>query len=188
MQTASLPYVYYSPSYGYAQSPYNPYNPYIPGAIVGVDSPFVGAQQYYTSPAYQHPVSSPAYLPVIVQPRPDVLPNASLDPTLLNLGASSASRPESAGPIHIPLPATVTSIPPQRATSGVGRIDFSQPVSHQVRSSPKISEGSQVSVAPSKQPLLHGTLTSGNISNSTSLHVTQVRIYPDLWNMLQALM
>ncbi|XXG84603.1 hypothetical protein AAC387_Pa10g2090 [Persea americana] len=176
LQTESLPYVYYSPSYGYAQSPYNPYNPYIPGAIVGVDGQFVGAQHYYSSPAYQHPVSSPAYhLPVIVQPRPDVLPNASRDPSLLNLGASSASRPESIGPKHIPLPMTATTIPPQRANSVDGRADLPQPVSHQIHSSAKISEGSRVNAAPGKQPVLHGTITSGSVPNSTSPHVIQGR-------------
>ncbi|KAF2310328.1 hypothetical protein GH714_007802 [Hevea brasiliensis] len=49
-QTESLPYVYYTLSYGYGQSPYNPYNPYIPGAMIGVDGPYVGAQQYYAMP------------------------------------------------------------------------------------------------------------------------------------------
>ncbi|CAJ2650145.1 unnamed protein product [Trifolium pratense] len=43
-QDESFPYVYYTPSYGFAQSPYNPYNPYIPGAMVGVDGSFGGAQ------------------------------------------------------------------------------------------------------------------------------------------------
>ncbi|XP_028089834.1 uncharacterized protein LOC114290158 isoform X1 [Camellia sinensis] len=65
-QTESLPYVYYTPSYGYAQSPYNPYNPYIPGAMLGVDGPFVGTQQYYAIPSYENPLSSPSGFPMVI--------------------------------------------------------------------------------------------------------------------------
>uniref|UniRef100_A0A1D1XNY6 YTH domain-containing family protein n=1 Tax=Anthurium amnicola TaxID=1678845 RepID=A0A1D1XNY6_9ARAE len=86
MQTESLPYVYYAPSYGYAHSPYNPYNPYnpyIPGAVIGVDSPFVGTQQYIPDVAYQQPVSSPAYFPVVPSGA-DVIPNISPEPLVLN--------------------------------------------------------------------------------------------------------
>ncbi|CAL1397522.1 unnamed protein product [Linum trigynum] len=62
-QTENLPYVCYTPSYGYAQSPYNPYNPYIPGAMMGVDGSYVG----YTMPPYQDSLSSAGYVPVLVQ-------------------------------------------------------------------------------------------------------------------------
>ncbi|XP_039026799.1 YTH domain-containing protein ECT4-like [Hibiscus syriacus] len=78
-QTEPLPYVYYTPSYGYAQSPYNPYNPYIPGAVIG-DGPFLGAQQYYAIPPCQNPVSPTAYVPVFIQP--DGIPNFSTDSLL----------------------------------------------------------------------------------------------------------
>lgn len=176
MQTESFPYAYYTPSYGYAESPYNPYNPYIPGAIVGVDGSFVGGQQYYTGPAYRQP-SSAAYLPVIIQPRPDILPNASFGPSLLNSGASSASRPDSPGPKRIPMPTStfMTMLPPRSAPAD-GRADPSQPASNQIHSSAKISEGLQLNVPPSKQPVLHGTLVSSSIPHSTSSHVTQVRL------------
>lgn len=68
-QTESLPYVYYTPSYGYTQSPYNPYNPYIPGAMIGSDGSFMPAQQYYIP--YENGASSPAYYPMVVQTGPD---------------------------------------------------------------------------------------------------------------------
>ncbi|KAI3505981.1 hypothetical protein L1887_28334 [Cichorium endivia] len=68
-QTESMPYVYYTPSYGYAQSPYNPYNPYIPGAMIGADGSYVGAQQYFIP--YENGASSPAYYPMVVQTGPD---------------------------------------------------------------------------------------------------------------------
>ncbi|XWS08444.1 hypothetical protein CRYUN_Cryun40dG0003100 [Craigia yunnanensis] len=95
-QTETLPYVYYTPSYGYAQSPYNPYNPYIPGAVMG-DGPFIGAQQYYTVPPYQNPVSPTAYVPVVIQP--DGIPNSSTD-SLLDTRASIANRPDGRGVKH----------------------------------------------------------------------------------------
>ncbi|XXG79010.1 hypothetical protein AAC387_Pa09g0172 [Persea americana] len=172
LQTESLPYVYYTPSYGYAQSPYNPYNPYIPGAV-GADGSFVGAQQYFSGPAYQQP-SSPAYLPVIVQPRPDILPNTSFG--TLNSGPSSASRPDSPGPKHTPLPTSAfMTMPHPRSAPPDGRADPSQPPSNQIHSYAKISEGLQVNVVPSKQPVLHGTLTSSSVPHSTSSQVTQGR-------------
>ncbi|XP_019101356.1 PREDICTED: uncharacterized protein LOC104705249, partial [Camelina sativa] len=76
-QNENSPYICYTPSYGYAQSPYNPYNPYIPGASVGVDSSFVGFQQYYSSAPYENAASSPTYVPYVIQP--DIVSNSSTD-------------------------------------------------------------------------------------------------------------
>ncbi|KAH1120585.1 hypothetical protein J1N35_003745 [Gossypium stocksii] len=95
-QTETLPYVYYTPSYGYAQSPYNPYNPYISSAVMG-DSPFVGAQQYYSFPPYSNPVTPTTYVPVVIQP--DGIPNSSTE-FLLDSRASIASRPDGRGVKH----------------------------------------------------------------------------------------
>ncbi|MBA0606190.1 hypothetical protein Godav_018698 [Gossypium davidsonii] len=95
-QTETFPYVYYTPSYGYAQSPYNPYNPYISSAVMG-DSPFVGAQQYYSFPPYSNPVTPTAYVPVVIQP--DGIPNNSTE-FLLDTRASIASRPDGRGVKH----------------------------------------------------------------------------------------
>lgn len=91
-QSESLPYVYYTPSYGYAQSPYNPYNPYIPGAMIGVDGPYVGAQQYYAMPSYQDPESLPRYVPVVFQP--DLVPNNLTDPMLVAAGGAFTNMPD----------------------------------------------------------------------------------------------
>ncbi|XP_077240467.1 evolutionarily conserved C-terminal region 7 [Tasmannia lanceolata] len=165
LQTESFPYVYYTPSYGYAQSPYNPYNPYIPGAVIGVDGQFVGPQQYYTGPTYQHPVSSP-YFPVIVQPSPDsnTLPNVSHDATLLNSGASS-SRPDGAGWKHIPPPTSAgIALPQPRATPRNVRTEPPQSASHLVQSSANASL--------SKQPASHGTVSFSSVPQSTSSHAT----------------
>ncbi|XP_014509634.1 YTH domain-containing family protein 2 isoform X1 [Vigna radiata var. radiata] len=95
-QHESFPYVYYTPSYGYAQSPYNPYNPYIPGAMIGVDGSLGGANQYYSLPNYQNPISSPAYIPFVVQP--DNFPNSSVD-SLFDTSAS-VGRPDGKGLKH----------------------------------------------------------------------------------------
>ncbi|XP_020230198.1 YTH domain-containing protein ECT2 [Cajanus cajan] len=94
-QNESLPYVYYTPSYGFAQSPYNPYNPYIPGAMIGVDGTFGGAQQYYSLPNYQNPISSP-YIPLVAQA--DNFPDSSVD-SLFDTSAS-VSRPDGRGLKH----------------------------------------------------------------------------------------
>ncbi|KAJ1418694.1 YTH domain [Sesbania bispinosa] len=95
-QNESFPYVYYTPSYGFAQSPYNPYNPYIPGAMIGVDSSYGGAQQYYSLPNYQNPVSSSAHIPLVVQP--DSFPDSSVDSLFDN--SASVSRPDGRGLKH----------------------------------------------------------------------------------------
>ncbi|KAL1202653.1 YTH domain-containing protein ECT2 [Cardamine amara subsp. amara] len=76
-QNENSPYICYTPSYGYAQSPYNPYNPYIPGASIGVDYSFVGYQQYYSNPPYENAASSPTYLPYVIHP--DTVSNSSTD-------------------------------------------------------------------------------------------------------------
>ncbi|XP_020265987.1 YTH domain-containing family protein 1-like isoform X1 [Asparagus officinalis] len=93
LQTESSPYVYYSPSYGYAQPSYNPYNPYSPCAAIGLDGSNIGTQPqpYFSDPSYQLPISSPAaYIPVILQPHSDAAPNISMTPTVL--GSISSSR------------------------------------------------------------------------------------------------
>ncbi|XP_073104809.1 uncharacterized protein [Elaeis guineensis] len=76
MQTDSLPSVDNPPRYGYAQTPHNQDNPYMPGSVVGIDGPFVGSQQYFSSPC-QIPVSSPAYVPVLVHPTSYFVPAVS---------------------------------------------------------------------------------------------------------------
>ncbi|KAL9265591.1 YTH domain-containing protein [Drosera capensis] len=62
VKTESLPYVYYTPNYGYGETSYNPYNPYIPGALIGHDGTYLGNQSYYTLSPYQNsPPSSSQY-------------------------------------------------------------------------------------------------------------------------------
>ncbi|OMO53418.1 hypothetical protein CCACVL1_28656 [Corchorus capsularis] len=94
-QTETLPYVYYTPGYGYAQSPYNPYNPYIPGAVMG-DGSFIGAQHFYTVPPYQNPMSPSAYVPVLFQS--DGIRNSPTDSA--DARASIANRPDGRGAKH----------------------------------------------------------------------------------------
>ncbi|KAL9240760.1 hypothetical protein vseg_014943 [Gypsophila vaccaria] len=88
-QTENMPYVYYAPNYGYAESPFNPYNPYIPGAMIGADGSCVGTQQYYVSP-YADPASSGGYYPVMVQSGTNV-PTSSTN-TISDVGPSTTHR------------------------------------------------------------------------------------------------
>ncbi|KAJ0232081.1 Evolutionarily conserved C-terminal region 7 [Hirschfeldia incana] len=82
-QNENSPYIYYTPSYGYAQSPYNPFNPYIPGA----DSPF---QQFYPPP-YQNVPSSPAFVPYAAQPDIVSSSSSSANP-LVDTGSAANNR------------------------------------------------------------------------------------------------
>lgn len=160
-QTESLPYVYYTPSYGYAQSPYNPYNPYIPGAMIGVDGPYVGAQQYYAIPSYQDPISSPGYVPVVVQP--DFVPNNSTDP-LLDTGVAFANRSDGRSLKH-GLASSSAAFPKNQT----------KPTSNQTNSLSKISEGPRGNVGPSKQSLTHGSVSSGGFPTAASSRMLQGR-------------
>ncbi|KAK1407761.1 hypothetical protein QVD17_39387 [Tagetes erecta] len=113
-QTESLPYVYYTPSYGYAQSPYNPYNPYIPGAMIGADGSFVAAQQYYL-PSYEN---SSTYIPMVVQPGTDTYMIGTTD-QFMDMTASAANRIDSPGVNNNSLSATATfTMNPTRGSSG----------------------------------------------------------------------
>lgn len=160
-QSESLPYVYYTPSYGYAQSPYNPYNPYIPGAMIGVDGPYVGAQQYYAMPPYQDPVSSPGYVPVVVQP--DFIPNNSTDPLLDAAGVAFTNRPDGRSSKH-GLASSSAAFPKYQ----------SKPTSNQTNTLSKISEGSRANVGSSKMSLTHGSISAGSFPTPASSHMLQV--------------
>lgn len=164
-QTDNLPYVYYTPSYGYAQSPYNPYNPYIPGAMIGVDAPFVGTQQYYTMPPYQNPVSSPAYIPIVVQSRPDIVPNSSPDP-LLDNGVSPGNRLDGRGRKHA-----------LSSTSAAFTMPSQRPVPNQTHSYSRVSDVPRTIAGSSKQPVTHGSVTSSSFPGPASSHVLQVVVY-----------
>ncbi|XP_068663327.1 YTH domain-containing protein ECT4-like isoform X2 [Aristolochia californica] len=167
VQTENLPYVYYTPSYGYADSPYNPYNPYIPGAVVAIDSPFVGPQQYYAGPACDIPVSSSGYFPLLVQPTADVLPNTSVDTIMLS-GVSSAG----AGVKHI-APSNSSVMVARPLSSGPDQ--HAHTTSNLAIPSSKISEVVQVKSASSKQPASYADITPSGISISTSSYVNQNR-------------
>ncbi|KAL3508217.1 hypothetical protein ACH5RR_033599 [Cinchona calisaya] len=149
-QTENFPLLYYTPNYGYAESLYNPYNPYIPGAVVGVDGPFLGAQQYYTIPSYENPSSSPAYVPV-VQSRSDLLTSNTTDP-FIHSTTSTANRADGPGLKHSISSASSASVS-----------TFLGPASNQTYSFPRLSDGNQTKTAASKR------YTTGNVSSSCLL-------------------
>ncbi|KAJ7955301.1 YTH domain family protein 2 [Quillaja saponaria] len=157
-QNESMPYVYYTPSYGYAQSPYNPYNPYIPGAMIGVDGPFLGAQQYYTIPPYQNPASSAAYTPLVAQP--DIVSNSHTG-SLFNVGASS--RPDRRNLKH-----------DFSSASGAFSRNSSKPVSNHLNSLLRVSEGPRANIG-GKQHVTNGSVSPGGFLNPASSHILQGR-------------
>ncbi|XP_058000835.1 YTH domain-containing protein ECT3 isoform X2 [Hevea brasiliensis] len=163
-QTESLPYVYYTLSYGYGQSPYNPYNPYIPGAMIGVDGPYVGAQQYYAMPPYKDTVCSPGYVPVVVQP--DFVPNNSTNanPLLDAAGLAFTNRPDGRSLKH-GLASSSAAFPKHQT----------KPTSNQTNTMPKISEGPRSNAIPSKQSLTQGSVSFGSFPTSASVHMLQGR-------------
>ena len=154
-QNESFPYIYYTPSYGFAQSPYNPYNPYIPGAMIGVDGSFGGAEQYYSLPNYQNTISSPAYIPVV---QPDNFPNSSVDSSFDT--SASVSRPDGKGLKH-----------KFNSASGSFTRNSSKSLSNPTSSLARISEGPRDNTGVKKD------LTSGRgFLNMASSPVHQVGI------------
>lgn len=160
LQTDGLQYVYYTPSYGYGQSPYNPYNSYIPGAVVGSDSSFIGTQQYIASSPYHQPVSSQSYVPIILQPGYDIIPAYSPTPSLTN--TSGLHAPESS---VVKYPLSSTSV--VATTSGLR--DATKPTNFQSQSPP----------IPAERPIgdtsIKPTPSVGNVHSTIVPEIAQVQ-------------
>ncbi|GAB4825619.1 YT521-B-like domain [Ancistrocladus abbreviatus] len=160
-QTESYPYVYFTPSYGYGESPYNPYNPFIPGAVIGVDGSYVATQPYYTVPPYQNSVSSPGYFPIVVQSRPDVVGSSSTDP-LLDTGTSAASRAVSSGARQL-----------LSSTSAAFTQNSQKLASNLTHSLARTADGSRVNSGSSKRPMTHRSSASSGLHHGASSVVPQ---------------
>uniref|UniRef100_A0A7N0T6Y9 YTH domain-containing family protein n=2 Tax=Kalanchoe fedtschenkoi TaxID=63787 RepID=A0A7N0T6Y9_KALFE len=145
----NLPYVYYTPSYGYAQSPYNPYNPYIPGAVVGLDGSFAGPQQYITNPQYQDCVPSSYYPLANGQCRPEALLNTPSKPLVHN-DSTLGNRPKS----HLPKNNLSSSSAP------FTMIASESPLNHP-KHFPKVTDGTRANSRPS-QPSAYGRSNYGS--------------------------
>ncbi|CAL9109998.1 unnamed protein product [Musa acuminata var. zebrina] len=173
LQAESLPYVYYSPGYVYAQSPFNQYTSYVPGAVTGLDGSFLGTQQYLSSPSYQPPISSPAYIPVIVQPSSDFVTSRSMDPFLFGASTSVATRPANAS-TKVPTQASVSvAAASQLATSMSPSVmlDTSQPL-HKNLAAFKPSDGSQFNIQPSNQSSSHESMMHASGTTRHQSHGT----------------
>lgn len=170
LQTENLPYVYYTPSYGYAQSPYNPYNPYIPGAVIGVDGSFVGMQQYYPGSTYQHLPSSSSYYPYFVQPVTETVPTSAQEPHFLNSGMSNPNGSEGSGLKRNLQEAPGSTAKPSRAAQVDGDKSSNQSNSHAKR-----LEVSKANVTNSKQHATNKNTASSSVSHATSSQATQGR-------------
>lgn len=149
-QGESLPYVYYTPSYGYAQSPFNPYNPYIPGAVMS-DNSYIGSQQYYAVSPYQS--SSPAFVPVVIQP--DVMSHGhgSSEP-LIDTGITTAEGRSGTG-FKPKLPSASAAYPKHPPKSAKSQTFFL----------PRVS---------SKQTVVDGSVSPVNFSAAAPKQVQQV--------------
>ncbi|PKA51539.1 Cleavage and polyadenylation specificity factor CPSF30 [Apostasia shenzhenica] len=176
MQTESLPNVYYIPSYGYVQSPYNPYNPTIPGAAVGTEASVVETH-YPANPPHQLLVSSPAYIPLALDSSSNTLPNGYLNPLLASNGALQVNIPDSDGKRLTPSIATFK----KPAASIVGASPQAIPEAFQSschpRMIPKVTDGSVANTASSKQsatPVLIGG--SIPIINQGANHLANLKV------------
>lgn len=153
-ETENFPYLYYTPSYGYTQTPYNPYNPYIPGALIGVDGSYIGSQQYYTVPTSENTLSSPGYYPMFVQSGPDVYSNNTREP-FMDAAPFVANKTNVPGLKHNLYSASAGfKMNPSRITSDL------------TNSFTRMSGGSKINGAPSKQPSTHGRVLSNGHSNA----------------------
>lgn len=184
----SLPYVYYTPSYGYGESPYNPYNPYIPGAMIGLDGSIVAPPQYYALPSFENSVSPPAYVPLVLPSRLDTVASGMTDSFIENAvsvnkvdGSVAKYNLPSNAPNFSPAPVrdassrrnSFASVPEGvRANTGSGKqpvpsmtsSSFMSPESSQIRwvGGPQGSENAPRVKATSGGSQLKSTFTSEN--------------------------
>ncbi|CAN1281815.1 YTH domain-containing protein ECT2 [Linum perenne] len=158
-QTENLPYVCYTPSYGYAQSSYNPYNPYIPGAVMGVDDPYLGAQQYFAVPPYQDSMSSAGYIPFVVQQ--DMAPSNLVDQHP-DAGVIYADEQGGRTSKQVPTPAVYSKNP-------------SKSSANQPHSFSRTSEGPRPNVGSSKYSLVQENAPSARLQMAASRAFQQGR-------------
>lgn len=156
----NIPYVYYSPNYGYGQSPFNPYNPYIPGAVIGADGSIISPQQYYALPSYENPVTSAAYMPVVFQPRPDAVANGIVDSFVDTTG--SVNKSDGLGSKH-----NLALNTPNSSLTAVGD------ASTRRNSFAKMSEG-RVNVGTGKHN--PSSVTSGSFTSQAASQIPQVSL------------
>lgn len=155
-QTENFPYLYSTPGYGYSRTSYNPYNPYIPGAMIGMDGSYIGSQQYYTVPSYENTGSTPGYYPMVVQSGPDVFANSTHE-AFVDAAAYIANRTDVPGFKHSLSSASASfKMNPSKITSDL------------TNSFTRTSNGSRISVGPSKQPFTHGSVPSIGYPNAAS--------------------
>lgn len=164
-QAESFPYLYYTPSYEYTESPYNPYNPYIPGAMIGIDGSYIGTQQYYTIPSYENTVATPGYYPMVVQSGLDTLPNTTLEP-FRDAAVSIANRTNGPGLSHDLSPA-----------SAAFTLNTSRITSDLTNSYTRVSGGTKINAGPSKQPATHGSVPTNNYTKAAVSNVFQVGLF-----------
>ncbi|EOA39883.1 hypothetical protein CARUB_v10008560mg [Capsella rubella] len=161
-QNENSPYICYSPSYGYAQSPYNPYNPYIPGATIGVDSSFVGPQQFYSFPPYQSVATSTTFVPYAIQP--DIISNSSTN-SLVETGSADWGRSDGRGSRH-------------RNGTSTGGLQRNAPKLSAVNSLGKISDKPRPNSGQSKQPEMDKSDTTPSSGQAPQGRSTSVSVQP----------
>lgn len=154
----NLPFVYYTPSYGYGQSPFNPYNPYIPGAMIGVDGSVGAGQQGYALPLYDNSISLPSYVPVVLQSRPDTVGNVvgnSMD------NVASVDSVEGFVAKHS-----------LRSTTSNSSVTVVGETVGQRNSLARVSEGVRANTGCGKQPV--PSMTSGRFPSQASAQIPRV--------------
>ncbi|KNA13151.1 hypothetical protein SOVF_119220 isoform B [Spinacia oleracea] len=160
-QTENLPFVYYTPSYGMGDTPFNPYNPYIPGAMLGVDGPLLGTQPYYPVSPYPNSVSSSGYFPVFVQPGTDTVTSSATE-TMPNVAPSAMSRTNgsTAKRTHSSSPVAFS-------------MNSSKAASSQTHARTGASQGSIISTGTSKRPMANRSNGSIGSVHGASSHAPQ---------------
>ncbi|WOL18389.1 hypothetical protein Cni_G27184 [Canna indica] len=163
LQAGGLPCLYYTPGYGYAQTPFNQYTPYVPGSVTGLDGSYVGVQHYMNVPSYQPSISSPAYIPVMVQPNSDYVPTSSIDQFPVGTATSIATRPANVGATITPQQSSVSAASCRITNPATSLVlpDASQ-TSQNNQASARPSEGLKINIPQNNQSLSQETLVHGS--------------------------
>lgn len=166
-QAETIPFLYYTPSFGYGHTPYNPYNPYIPGAMLGVDGPFLGTPHYCSIPSYDNSSSSLAYFPVSAYSTSDLTESNTAN---ISIDANSSIANGSYTP-----PILKRNLSP--ASSAFTPTHLGPPASRKTNSFTRISDGTEKGPVTGKRPTAHASVVSSSLSRPTSNQILQVRTF-----------
>ena len=134
--------------------------------MIGVDGTYGGTQPYYTVSPYHNAISSPGYVPVLVQAGSDIVASSSTD-TSSDVGSSAVNRVNASSSKRTHSSnSTIFSVNPSKAASSQGHAPTGT------------SQGPKINSGTTKRAISNRT---GGPVNGASSHMSQV-CFDDVFN------